>query len=122
MVLADPNFGTVTLNNLNKILATYGASVSDGTVYETDDNYKLSGYSDAIIPNISYDSEITRYIATGGAVAFIGAGIINFQSDEGIERFIRSLRKLGIDAELEKMGIEDGAIVKILDFEFEYRK
>ena len=46
----------------------------------------------------------------------------NFQSDEGIERFIRSLRKLGIDAELEKMGIEDGAIVKILDFEFEYRK
>ena len=46
----------------------------------------------------------------------------NFQSDEGIERFIRQLRKLGIDEELEKMNIEDGSIVKILDYEFEYRK
>lgn len=46
----------------------------------------------------------------------------NFQSDEGIERFIRQLRKLGIDEELEKMGIEEGSIVKILDYEFEYRK
>ena len=46
----------------------------------------------------------------------------NFQSDEGIERFIRQLRKLGIDEELEKMNIEDGSIVKILDYEFEYHK
>lgn len=46
----------------------------------------------------------------------------NFQSDEGIERFIRQLRKLGIDEELEKMNIEDGSIVKIFDYEFEYHK
>jgi len=46
----------------------------------------------------------------------------NFQSDEGIQRFINKLRKMGIDEKLESMGIEDGNIVKILDFEFEYRK
>ncbi len=46
----------------------------------------------------------------------------NFQSEEGINRFIRKLRKLGIDDKLESMGIEEGAIVKILDFEFEYHK
>ena len=46
----------------------------------------------------------------------------NFQSDEGIQRFIHKLRKLGIDEKLESMGIEEGNIVKILDFEFEYRK
>ena len=46
----------------------------------------------------------------------------NFQSSEGIERFIRQLRKLGIDEELAKMNVEDGSIVKILDYEFEYRK
>lgn len=46
----------------------------------------------------------------------------NFQSDEGIERFIRQLRKMGIDDKLESMGITEGSIVKILDFEFEYRK
>lgn len=46
----------------------------------------------------------------------------NFQSDEGIERFVRKLRNMGIDEKLESMGIEEGNIVKILDFEFEYRK
>ena len=46
----------------------------------------------------------------------------NFQSDEGINRFIHKLRKMGIDEKLESMGIEEGSIVKILDFEFEYRK
>ncbi len=46
----------------------------------------------------------------------------NFQSDEGIERFIKKLRKLGIDEKLENMDVPDGAIVKILDFEFEYHK
>lgn len=46
----------------------------------------------------------------------------NFQSEEGIDRFLNSLRKMGVEAELEKMGIQDGDIVKILDFEFEYEK
>ncbi len=48
--------------------------------------------------------------------------MVNFQSQDGIDRFIKKLRKMGIDDELEKMGIEEGAIVKILDFEFEYHK
>ena len=29
---------------------------------------------------------------------------------------------MGVDEELEKMGIQDGDIVKILDFSFEYQK
>lgn len=45
----------------------------------------------------------------------------NFQSSEGIERFLYQIKKLGVDAELEKMGIKEGDIVKILDFSFEYR-
>ena len=45
----------------------------------------------------------------------------NFQSDEGIERFLHSLKKMGVDSELEKIGIQNGDIVKILDFEFEYK-
>ena len=46
----------------------------------------------------------------------------NFQSDEGIERFLYQIKKMGVDAELEKMGIQEGDIVKILDFSFEYQK
>lgn len=45
-----------------------------------------------------------------------------FNSEEGMLRFAKKLRKLGIDDELDKMGAKEGDIVKILDFEFEYRK
>ena len=45
-----------------------------------------------------------------------------FNSEEGMLRFAKKLRKLGIDDELEKMGAKEGDLVKILDFDFEYRK
>ena len=45
-----------------------------------------------------------------------------FSSSEGALRFAKKLRKLGIDDELEKMGAKEGDIVRILDFDFEYRK
>ena len=43
-------------------------------------------------------------------------------TDEGIKRFTKKLRGLGLDEKLEEMGIEEGDLVQILDFEFEYRK
>ncbi len=43
-------------------------------------------------------------------------------TDEGIKRFSNKLRKMGIDEELEKMGADDGDMVRILDFYFEYHK
>ena len=43
-------------------------------------------------------------------------------TDEGIKRFSNKLRKMGIDVELEKMGADDGDMVRILDFYFEYHK
>lgn len=46
----------------------------------------------------------------------------NFNTDEALFRFSNKLRKMGIDDELEKMGIEEGDIVRILDYEFEYTK
>ena len=46
----------------------------------------------------------------------------NFNTEEALIRFSHKLRKMGIDDELEKMGIEEGDIVRILDYEFEYTK
>ena len=46
----------------------------------------------------------------------------NFNTDEAISRFSKKLRKLGVDDELEKMGINEGDIIRILDYEFEYTK
>ena len=45
-----------------------------------------------------------------------------FSSDEAVLRFAKKLRKLGIDDELEKLGAKEGDLVKILDFDFLYRK
>ena len=46
----------------------------------------------------------------------------NFNTEESYVRFSNKLRRMGIDDELEKMGIEEGDTVRILDYEFEWTK
>ena len=48
--------------------------------------------------------------------------MINFNTEEAISRFAKKLRSMGVDEELEKMGVEEGDIIRILDYEFEYTK
>ena len=48
--------------------------------------------------------------------------MINFNTEEAISRFAKKLRTMGVDEELEKMGIQEGDIIKILGYEFEYTK
>src|SRR5690625_1217417 len=44
----------------------------------------------------------------------------DFSTDEGVQRFARRLRHLGVDEALRKRGAEDGDTIKLLDFEFEF--
>lgn len=44
-----------------------------------------------------------------------------FNTDESILRFAKKLTKMGVDEKLEELGAKQGDIVKILDYEFEYR-
>lgn len=46
----------------------------------------------------------------------------NFNTEEALVRFSNKLRRMGIDDELMNMGIEEGDIVRILDYEFEWTK
>ena len=48
--------------------------------------------------------------------------MINFNTEEAISRFAKKLRTMGVDDELEKLGIQEGDIIKILGYEFEYTK
>ncbi len=43
------------------------------------------------------------------------------ESLEGMNRFIKKLRRLGVDDELKEKGIKEGDMVRILDFYFEYK-
>ena len=43
-------------------------------------------------------------------------------TDEEARRFAKKLRRMGVDEDLQKMGIQEGDTVRILDFEFEYKE
>ena len=61
------------------------------------------------------------YIVSGEKVEKLFK-MTNFNTEEALDRFAKKLRHMGIDEELEKMGIQEGDIVKIMDYEFEYTK
>lgn len=46
----------------------------------------------------------------------------NFNGEEAYVQFAKKLRHMGIDDELERLGVQEGDIVRILDYEFEYTK
>ena len=45
-----------------------------------------------------------------------------FEEDEGVKRFARKLRGIGIDEELEKLGAKPGDDVQILDYIFTFKE
>ena len=57
---------------------------------------------------------------TGDAVEKV-LKMTKFSTDESALRFANKLRKLGIDEELRKQGALPGELVRILDYEFEYK-
>ena len=61
------------------------------------------------------------YVVSGDKVEKL-MKMTNFNTEEALDRFANKLRHMGIDDELEKMGIKEGDIVKIMDYEFEYTK
>lgn len=46
----------------------------------------------------------------------------NFNTEEAMMRFAKKLRKMGIDDKLVDLGVQEGDIVRILNYEFEYTK
>ncbi|MBM7691910.1 GTP-binding protein [Peribacillus deserti] len=44
----------------------------------------------------------------------------NFTRDESIKRFARQLRSMGVDEALREKGAENGDVIRLLDYEFEF--
>ena len=66
---------------------------------------------------IKEDDDI--YVVTGAKVERL-MGRVNMSDNESMHYFEKSLREIGIEAELKKMGIKEGDTVKFLDWEFEW--
>ena len=43
-------------------------------------------------------------------------------TDEGLARFSKKIRKMGVDDKLIELGVQEGDRVRILDYEFEYKE
>lgn len=69
--------------------------------------------------NIINDNGV--YVVKGDVVEKLFR-MTNFNTEEAYEHFSNRLRKMGVDEELEKMGIKEGDTVRILDFEFEWTR
>jgi len=59
------------------------------------------------------------FIITGERVERLAA-MTNFDSDEGLARFERTLAKIGVEKKLRELGAAEGDIVRIADYEFTY--
>ena len=68
---------------------------------------------------ISKDKDV--YVIRGDVIEKLFR-MTNFNTEEAYERFSSKIRRMGVDDELEKMGIQEGDIIKILGYEFEYTK
>ncbi|HEX6595152.1 MAG TPA: GTPase ObgE [Bacillota bacterium] len=75
-----------------------------------------------------HEEEDSFQISRDGDGAFVLTGtkierlfhMTDFTQDEGVQRFARLLREMGVDEELRKRGAQDGDTVRLLNAEFEF--
>ncbi len=110
-------------NDSLDVVMTYIADILDTIKVET---FKEEDYEDYVL--FKYKAKEPFTIEKEGNVFIIKGEQIEklfrmtkFNTDEGILRFAKKLTRIGVDDKLEEMGAKQGDIVKILDYEFEYR-
>lgn len=109
------------LDNLINALSNLVKDIPDESLYEEDVQEKHVLYKFKVEKPFTIIKEGNKYLIKGDKVEKIFK-MTNFNTEEAISRFAKKLRSMGIDEELEKMGIEEGDIIRILDYEFEYTK
>lgn len=114
----------ISNNGLDKVineLSTLVKNTKEQVLYEDDVQESHVLYKFKYEKPYSIVRENNTYIIKGDIVEKMFR-MTNFNTDEAIERFSKKLRKLGVDDELEKMGIKEGDVIRILDYEFLYTK
>lgn len=89
----------------------------DESKFESHILYKFEKEKPFIIEKTNYDT----FVIKGKEIEKIFK-MTKFNNDEAIKKFANKLRKLGIDDELKKLDVKENDIVKILDYEFEYKE
>ncbi len=59
------------------------------------------------------------YVVTGNRIENL-VKMTNFDQEQSLQRFQRTIERMGLEQALRDKGIKEGATVRIVDFEFEY--
>ena len=95
-------------------------NIKDEPLYENEqfEKYVLYKFKEEKPYRIYKDNDV--YVVSGEEIEKL-LRMTKF-TDEGARRFAKKLRKMGVDEDLQKMGIQEGDTVRILDFEYEYKE
>ena len=105
--------------NLMRIVAEKLRTLPPVTIYEPEYIAPVADVSD---PNaLEIDHYGSTWLITGEWLSRLVMNI-NFDDYESRNYFDQQLRKCGLFTRLEEMGIQDGDVVNIYDFEFEYQR
>ena len=109
------------LDNLINALKELVKNTKDEVLYELDnqESHVLYKFKREKPFTIEKDKEV--FVIKGEQVEKLFK-MTNFNTEESYVRFSNKLRRMGLDDELEKLGIKEGDIVRILDYEFEWTK
>ncbi len=110
---------TVGTRNLMRAVAERLRTLPPVTIYEPEYVEVIAEPTDPNAFNIEHYG--STWLVTGTWLERLVQNI-NFEDYESRNYFDQQLRKVGLFARLEEMGIADGDTVDIYDFEFEYQR
>ncbi|MDF9867734.1 GTP-binding protein [Bacilli bacterium PM5-3] len=109
---------TLTHIGLKEVLYRISTLLQENnTIYETFDTVKVYRFEDEDAFEINKEDGV--YILSGPKVERLFV-MTNFNTEEGIARFARKMRYYGIDDALREKGCQNGDLVRIDDFVFEF--
>lgn len=82
LLLADANILGVDMPNFNQILDLYGFKISDGVLFEQNENNMIYGSPEFIISQINSNSVIAKNINMNMNICAIDAGRIEFKDED----------------------------------------
>lgn len=86
-------------------------------MYDTFDTVKVYRFEDEESFKIVKEGDV--YVVSGPKIER-ALKMANLNTEDGVARFGRKMRHMGIDDELRRLGAQNGDIVRIIDYEFEF--
>ena len=114
-------------NSISK-LAPYGGGVKfDNEPFKEEKIYTDDEYESTIIYRFKNEKPYTItkedgiWVLKGEEIEKLFK-MTRFTEDEGVKRFARKLKGMGVDEELERLGAKPGDEVQILEYVFEWKE